>query len=133
MHLYATRALARLRELYPDEPPDLVEFGDFLGEGSVTVQAAAGLDPFLRETLVCVRAHTAGEICEVLNGAFPRDFPTRATFALERLALRGADGFLWGGGDILDPYGRFYGAAAASTNGTRPLAAGRRVRHPFHG
>jgi glycosyltransferase involved in cell wall biosynthesis len=125
MHLYSDRACERLRELYPDRPPDLVEFGDFLGEGCVAVQSAASLDPFLRETVTCVRTHTSGEICETLNGATPRDFPTRATFVLERLALREADRLLWQGGDGLESYRRFYGAER--------LAAPMMIRYPFHG
>src|SRR6185436_14583991 len=95
-HLYSARVLERLRELYPDGGPELIEFADFLGEGCVTAQAAAARDRFLSRTLVCVRAHTAGEICEVLNGALPRDFATHATFALERVSLREADRTLWG-------------------------------------
>jgi glycosyltransferase involved in cell wall biosynthesis len=125
MHRYSARVYDRLRELYPDRPPDLVEFADFLGEGCVTVQAAASLDPFLRGTLVCVRTHTTGEICETLNGATPRDFPTRATFVLERLTLREADRLLWQGGDGLESYRRFYGADR--------LAASRMIRYPFRG
>jgi hypothetical protein len=105
-HLYSARIYDTLRELYPDRPPDLVEFPDFLGEGCVTVQAAATRAAFLRETLVCVRTHTAGEICETLNGALPLDFPTRATLAMERLTLREADRLLWGGGDVLATYRR---------------------------
>ena len=125
MHLYGDRALARLRDLYPDEPPDLVEFGDFLGEGCVSVQAAATRDPFLRETLVCVRAHTTDEIGLLLNGVEPREFTARATFALERLALREADRLIWQGGDVLGSYRRFYGDGA--------LAEAEMIRYPYHG
>src|SRR5215212_6457928 len=38
MHLYSARVLERLKELYPDGGPDVVEFPDYLGEGLVTVQ-----------------------------------------------------------------------------------------------
>jgi glycosyltransferase involved in cell wall biosynthesis len=124
-HLYSARVWERLRELYPDGGPELIEFPDFLGEGCVTAQAAATLDPFLRRTLVCVRTHTAAEICEVLDGAEPRDFPTRATFGLERLALREADRLIWQGGDIAGTYRRYYGADR--------LAPMRRIRYPYHG
>jgi glycogen(starch) synthase len=125
MHLYSARAYRRLQELYPDGGPDLVEFGDFLGEGCVTVQAAATLDPFLARTAVCVRAHTTDEIGLLLNGFVPRDFATRATFALERLALGGADRLLWQGGDVLGTYERFYGRER--------LAPAARVRYPYDG
>ena len=33
MHCYSARVLERLRELYPDGGPELIEFPDFLGEG----------------------------------------------------------------------------------------------------
>jgi glycosyltransferase involved in cell wall biosynthesis len=125
MHLYGARVYQRLREVYSDRPPDLVEFADFLGEGCVTVQAAASLEPFLRDTVVCVRAHTSGEMCEVLNGVVPRDFPTRATFALERLTLREADRILWQGGDGLRTYQRFYGPDR--------IGPATRIRYPFQG
>jgi glycosyltransferase involved in cell wall biosynthesis/GT2 family glycosyltransferase len=125
MHCYGARAYERLRELYPDGGPDLVEFPDFLGEGSVTIQAAETLDPFLEASVVCVRAHTSAEMCEVLNGRMPDDFPTRATFALERLTLGRADRLLWQGGDVLGTYERFYGSDF--------LAPAERVRYPFHG
>ena len=129
-HLYSARVYDTLRELYPDRPPNLVEVPDFLGEGCITVQAAATRGPFLRQTLVCVRAHTSGEICETLNGALPLDFPTRATLAMERLTLREADRLLWAGGDVLSAYRRFYrGSVVPSVR----LAPARRVRHPFHG
>jgi glycosyltransferase involved in cell wall biosynthesis/GT2 family glycosyltransferase len=130
-HFYSALVYDRLRELYPDRPPDLVEFPDFLGEGCVTVQAAATRAPFLRQTLVCVRTHTAGEICETLNGALPRDFPTRATLALERLTLREADRLLWAGGDVLGAYRRFY--AGPGVDPPVRLAQASRIRHPFHG
>ena len=71
MHLYSARAWERLRELYPEGGPDLIEFGDFLGEGCVTAQAAATLDPFFERTQVCVRLHTCDEIGMVLNGFLP--------------------------------------------------------------
>jgi len=130
MHLYSARVLERLRELYPDGGPELIEFADFLGEGCVTAQAAAARDRFLSRTLVCVRAHTAGEICEVLNGALPRDFATHATFALERVSLREADRTLWGDLGLRRTYERFYDAGASVPPA---LAEPRQVRHPFHG
>ena len=37
MHCYSARVLERLRELYPDGGPELIEFPDFLGEGFVTL------------------------------------------------------------------------------------------------
>jgi len=125
MHCYGARVLERLRELYPDGGPDLIEFPDFLGEAFVTLQAAEALDPFLADTRVCVRIHTTAEICEVLDGWFRRDVSSRALHAMERFALARADALLWQGGDVLGTYQRFYGADA--------LARGTRIRYPYSG
>lgn len=125
MHCFGARVYERLRELYPDGGPDLIEFPDFLGEAFVTLQAAEALDPFLAETLICVRIHTTGEICEVLDGYFKRDFSSRALHAMERFSLAHADRLIWQGGDILGTYERFYGASA--------LAPATRIRYPYHG
>ena len=125
MHLYSARVYQRLRELYPQGGPELIEFGDFLGEGAVTVQAAATLDRFLERTMVCVRAHTTDELGLLLNGVLPIEFKARVNFALERLALGEADRLLWEGGDVLGTYQRFYG-------GDR-LAPEARIRYPYHG
>lgn len=125
MHCYGARVYERLRTLYPEGGPDLIEFPDFLGEAFVTLQAAEALDPFLAKTLICVRLHTSAEICEVLDGYLKRDHGSRALHAMERFSLAHADRIIWQGGDILGTYSRFYGAGA--------LAPAVRIRYPYHG
>ena len=112
MHSYSARVHARLCEIYGERGPDLIEFGDYLGEGFVTVQARHTEAPWLRDTLVCVRLHTTAEICAILDGRLPDDLPTDALFEGERYALRHADRLLWSGGDVLETYKRFYGEGA---------------------
>lgn len=123
-HGYSANAYRRLRELYADGPPDVIEFPDYLGEAFVTLQAAEALDPFLHDTLVCVRAHTSAEMCSVLDGYLATDFHSQATWAMERFALATADRLIWQGGDILGAYRRFYDAG---------LAPDVRIRYPFRG
>jgi glycosyltransferase involved in cell wall biosynthesis len=125
MHCYGARVYERLRELYPDGGPDLIEFPDFLGEAFVTLQAADALDPFLTSTRVCVRIHTSAEICEVLDGYCKRDWGSQALHAMERYSLARADHLLWQGGDVLGTYERFYGRDA--------LAPATRIRYPYLG
>lgn len=124
MHCWSARVYERLQELYPEGGPDLVEFGDYLGEGFVTVQAADAEEPFLRDTLVAVRVHTSGEMCAVLDGEIRHDFPTEATHTMERFALAHADRLIWQGGDIYGTYERFYRGH---------VAPGARIRYPFRG
>ncbi len=111
LHLYSARILERLRELYPDTGPDVIEFPDFLGEGLVTVQARRAHERFLRDTRVHVRLHTSAEICSVLDGFVDTDFESRQLLSAERQVLREADRILWPGGDVLGAYRRFYGSA----------------------
>jgi glycosyltransferase involved in cell wall biosynthesis len=125
MHCYGARVYERLKELYPDGGPDLIEFPDFLGEAFVTVQAAEALDPFLAKTRVCVRIHTTAEICEVLNRYWKSDIGWRAVHEMERYSLAHADRLIWQGGDILGFYKRFYGADA--------LAPAMLIRYPYGG
>jgi glycogen synthase len=125
MHCYSARVLERLRELYPDGGPELIEFPDFLGEGFVTLQAAQALDPFLRDTRICVRIHTTRELAQILNGHLPGDARIRAERAMERYSLAHADRLIWQGGDILGAYRRFYGEAG--------LAPAVRIRYPYRG
>jgi glycogen(starch) synthase len=120
-HLWSARVLERLKELYPDGGPELIEFPDYLGEGAVAAQARQTLDPWLRRTLVCVRLHTANEMGTVLNGYILRDPSVRVHFDLERYALFHADEILWAGGDILRTYEDFY---------KRRLSHAACVRHP---
>ena len=112
MHSYSARVDRALRTAYPDRGPDLIEFSDYLGEGMVTVQARHTHDPWLDRTLVCVRLHTTGEICAVLDGHMPAEFETIAVQDAERYTLRHADRLLWPGGDVLNTYRRYYGQSA---------------------
>ncbi len=64
----------------------MIEFPDYIGEGFVTAQAARTLDPFLARSLVCVRAHTTGELSAILDGYRDPEFAARATWELERYA-----------------------------------------------
>ncbi len=125
MHLYGVRLLERLKELFPEGGPELIEFPDFLGEGFVALQAAQTGDPFLTQTMLCVRIHTTAEICEVTDGFLKPDLGSRALHAMERFALARADRLIWQGGDILGTYERFYGAEA--------LAPAQRIRYPYQG
>ncbi len=108
-HHYSARVLETLARLYPDGGPDIAEFSDYHAEGAVTVQARHTRDPRLRNTTVCIRAHTTSEMCQVLDGRLNPDFGYRAMFELERYALRHADHVLWPGGDVLGAYCRYYG------------------------
>ncbi|MCW3039635.1 MAG: glycosyl transferase group 1, partial [Solirubrobacterales bacterium] len=123
MHLYSHRVLERLRELFGQSGPDLVEFSDYLGEGFVATQARRGGDPFLADTTIAVRVHTTAEICNVLNGCLGSDFESRISRDLERRALREADVVVYSGGDIYGTYERFYGR--------ENLAPPRRIRYPM--
>ncbi len=123
LHAWSSRVYAALLGEYGDRGPDLVEFGDFLGEGCVTAQAKRTGSPALRQTMVCVRIHGSAEVYDVLDGFLPGDRERSFTHELERYLLRYADSLLWAGGDILGSYERFYGADR--------LAPARLVRHPF--
>lgn len=112
LHAYSSRVDAALRAAYPDGGPDVIEFCDYLAEGFVTVQARHTEDPWLADTLVCVRLHTTSEICAVLDGHLPTDFQTTAIHDAERYTLRHADRVLWSGGDVLETYRRYYGPDA---------------------
>lgn len=101
-----------------------MEFGDYLGEGFVTVQAADAEDPFLAATLVAVRVHTSAEMCAVLDGEIRHHFATEATHTMERFVLEHADRLIEQGGDILGTYERFYRGR---------LVPGVRIRYPFRG
>lgn len=125
MHCYGARIYERLKEVYPDGGPDLIEFPDFLGEAFVTLQAAEALDPLLAHTRICVRTHTTAEMCEVLDGYCKRDVPSRAVHEMERFSLAHADHLIWQGGDVLGTYARFYGDGA--------LAPATRIRYPYRG
>lgn len=123
-HLYAARVVDRLRELYPEGGPQVVEVGDFLGEGAVVVQARRAGDPLLEDTDVLVRLHTSGEMAAAMNGFAADDPETRAVFALERLALRDADGLLAADAGIVEAYREFYGATGLAPAAMVPHAFG---------
>lgn len=125
MHAYSASAYARLRELYPEGGPELIEFPDYLGEGFVTLQAGEALDPFLANSRILVRTHTTVEMVEVLNGHVEHDRGRRALHAMERFSLARADRLIWQGGDGLGSYQRFYGTSA--------LAPAARIRYPYAG
>jgi glycosyltransferase involved in cell wall biosynthesis len=125
MQCFGARVYAALKELYPDQPPDLIEFPDFLGEAFVTLQAAEARDPFLADTRICVRLHTSAEMCEVLDGYLKHDLGSEALHAMERYSLAHADRLIWQGGDVLGAYQRFYGAGA--------LAPPMLMRYPYSG
>jgi len=112
LHAYSARVDAALRAAYPAGGPDVIEFCDYLAEGFVTVQARHTEDPWLADTLVCVRLQTTSEICAVLDGHLPSDVLTMAIHDAERYTLRHADRLLWPGGDVLETYRRYYGADA---------------------
>jgi glycosyltransferase involved in cell wall biosynthesis len=123
LHLWSARVYDGLRAEFASEPPDYVEFPDYLGEGAVTLQARRTRDPFLADTTIGVRAHTTVELCSILNGSVAsKDFRTTSVFDLERYALANADHFLFAGDEILSAYRRFYGE--------RRIAPSVRVRHP---
>ena len=65
LHCWSARVLDALHDAYADQPPDLVEFPDYLGEGCVTVQAKQTLDPLVRRAAVCVRLYTPSEMTSV--------------------------------------------------------------------
>jgi glycosyltransferase involved in cell wall biosynthesis len=125
MQCYGARVLERLRELYPDKGPDLIEFPDFLAEGFVTLQAAQALDPFLDNTCVSVRIHTTAEIAQVLDGYYDSELSRQVLYVMERYALAHADRLIWPLGDVFGAYGRFYGADQ--------LAPAVRIGYPYAG
>lgn len=125
MHWYGSRVLERLRELYPEGGPDVLEFPDFLAEGFVAVQAACALDRFFEGTCVCVRVHTSAEVTEVLNGFYRTDLSRQVVYAMERFALAHADRVIWPLGDVAEAYRRFYGA--------RRLAPLIKIGYPYVG
>jgi glycosyltransferase involved in cell wall biosynthesis len=123
-HLWSVRVLQRLRELYPDEGPELIEFPDYLGEGAATVQARLTLERRFRQTMVCLRLYTPSEMTSVLNGFVLSEPGARHLFDLERYALAHADRILWPGGDVLGTYERFYeGRLAPATLVRHPVLA----------
>jgi glycosyltransferase involved in cell wall biosynthesis len=122
-HRYSAGIYETLRELYPDGAPDVIEFPDYLAEGTVTIQAARTGDPWLRRTRIAVRIHSTSEVTHVLNGWAGSSIEDRTRFDLERYCLRYADEVLYGGGDVYATYQRFYGADR--------LAPGRMIRHPI--
>lgn len=123
LHAWSARVHEAILARYGGRGPDLVEFGDFLGDGCVTAQARRTASPAFEATTLCVRLHGSAEVYDVLDGFLPRERERAFTHELERYSLRYADALLSAGGDILGSYERFYGPGA--------LAPARIVRHPF--
>lgn len=110
LHLWSALACEALRKYYRRQPPDLVEFPDYFGEGFVAIQARRARDAVLGESCMCIRLYTTTEMTSVLNGYVPRAHAATFLFDLERHALRWADYILAPGGDVYETYRRFYGA-----------------------
>ncbi|MFT4050201.1 MAG: glycosyltransferase [Solirubrobacterales bacterium] len=107
---WSMRIYRAVRELCAEDPPDLVEFADYAGEGAVTVQARHTGDPLLAGTAVVLWLASSWEMVDVLDGFVPDDRARRITYALERYALAFADAIAYTGTDILRTYTEFYGA-----------------------
>lgn len=127
-HAWSASVHRTLRRAYGDDPPDLIEFADYLGEGFATVQARHTNDPWLARTTVAVRIHTTSEICAVLDGALPDDHDAQALFELERYCLQHADRITYQGGDIYRTYERFYGKDALAPGVRIPAVVPDHVR-----
>lgn len=119
-HCWSARMYESLCRLYPDGGPDLVEFGDYMGEGFVTVQARRSGHPSLRNTRVLVRLHTTLEMVDALNGTDGDDEEHRAVYTLERGSIAHADHLLSPGGRVLDAYRRFYGEQCVAPGSVVP-------------
>lgn len=122
-HAWSAAAYEALCRLYPDGGPDLVEFGDYTGEGAVTVQAKRSGSPTLARTRIVVGIHGTDEIHRTLNGHGLEDPESAALIALERVELEGTDVIFMPGGDVQATYERYYGRDR--------LAPMRTVAHPF--
>jgi glycosyltransferase involved in cell wall biosynthesis len=122
-HAWSAAAYEALCRLYPEGGPDLVEFGEFTGEGAVSVQAKQSGSPTLARTRILLGVHGTDEIHRVLNGQSLTEPESAALTALERIGLAGADVIFTPGGDVHGTYERYYGADA--------LAPARVVTHPF--
>lgn len=109
MHAYSANVFHALKQHYGADPPDLVEFCDYLAEGFVTVQAVHTCDPWLERTTVAVRTHTTSWVAQVLDGHVAQDAASRASYDMEGYALQHADVVLWPGGDVHATYERIYG------------------------
>ncbi|MFL5825734.1 MAG: glycosyltransferase [Thermoleophilaceae bacterium] len=110
LHCWSALVYERLCELYPGGGPDVVEFGDYGGEGFVTIQARRSGHPSMLRTQALVRLHASLEIVHALNGLVDRSIETRTAYTLERGSIAFADRLLTPGGDVLETYRRFYGA-----------------------
>lgn len=123
IHAWSDAAHRALIHAFPDGGPDLVEFPDYLAEGTVTLQARLTDDPAVKRTAVVMRAYTTAEICDVLDGWFRPHDEDRVMYAMERFCMRFADRYVWAGGGILATQHAFYG--------TDHVAPGAMVRHPL--
>ena len=122
-HAWSAAAYQAVCRLYPDGGPDLVEFGDYTGDGAVTVQAKRSGSPTVARTRIVVGVHGTDEIHRTLNGHGLEDPDSAALAALERVGLEGTDLIFMPGGDVQGTYERYYGPDR--------LAPTRTVTHPF--
>jgi glycosyltransferase involved in cell wall biosynthesis len=111
-HLWSMRVYRALRELCGRDAPDLVQFSDFAGEATVTIQARRTGEPLLTNTMVAVWLASSWEICDVLDNHIPDELEQRALYALERYSLRFADRLVYSADAVLETYKSFYGADA---------------------
>lgn len=119
---WSAAAVDVIADHYRGRGPDLVETSDFLGLAHGPLAARAAGSPALRSTRIVVRVHTTSEISDVLDGIDISTPYKTGLHAMERSALLAADRLLWGYGDVLGTYRRFYGRAAIA----RPF----KLRHP---
>ena len=125
MHAYSARAYARLRELYPDGGPEVIEFPDYIGEGFVTGKRPG---PSTRSSPApsCACAPTRrGSSRRSSTATAIRSSRRAPPRELERYSLAHADRLIWQGGDVLGAYRRFYGRER--------LAPAVRIRYPYLG
>ncbi|MBJ7355254.1 MAG: glycosyltransferase [Thermoleophilaceae bacterium] len=130
-HLWSMRVYRAIRALCERDAPDLIQFSDYGGEATCTLQARRTGDPLLASTPVAVSLATSWEMADVLDNFIPDELERRATYALEHYSLRYADLLVHSSDAVLETYRSFYGAdqlapafrypAFASTADAAPL------------
>lgn len=106
-HWWSVGVLQTLRRAYRDGGPDVLELTDRGGPAAVPLQAKLTLDPFLRDTVFCVRLDGTREMRDVLDGAVREGFEAEVDHDLERYALRHADRLI-AGPAVMHAYRSFY-------------------------
>ncbi len=109
LHAWSVRLMEAVIEAHPEGGPDLIEAGDYHGEGFAIAHALRGRDPRLRRTRLAVRLHTSAELTAKLDER-PDDLNLRILRGIERFAIAHADVLLEPGGTVMDRYRHFYGA-----------------------